>query len=67
MPLKGMGLRQFYKSLRTNTKGQIDLILFLFKKILYCIFSITIYSPFSPFPQQSQHCCPCLPVLFPFR
>ena len=37
-------------------------ILFYF----YCIFPITIYSPYTPFPLQSPHCCPCPWVLFPF-
>ena len=39
-------------------------IIFLFS--LYCIFSITIYSPYPSSPQQSPHCCPCPWVLFPF-
>ena len=37
-----------------------------FKFNLYCIFPITIYTPYNPSPQQSPHWCPCPWVLFPF-
>ena len=34
--------------------------------LFYCIFPMNIYSPYTPSPLQSPHCCPCPWVLIHF-
>ena len=41
-------------------QGQKDILLYFFKFIFYCIFSITIYAPYTHRPPQSPRCCSCL-------